>query len=572
MAADTRVMPSAARVAPEAGHGRAKRYRQIVEILARHGLGFLIGSIALDGRRILRLPHNGGAGGKQRLAPPVRVRMAIEELGPTFIKLGQIISTRGDLLPQPYLDELSRLQDSAPPVPSDQVRKLLLEELGRPVEEVFASFDMKPMASASIGQAHAATLLDGTEVVVKLRRPGVVEQVEEDLHILLDLALRASRQWEAARFYDVFAIAQEFAQTLRAEMDYLREGHNLETISRNFVDEPDIHLPKVYWETTTSRMLTLERIRGSKMSDVAAIEAAGLDRPTVARRAARLLLTMILEHGVFHADPHAGNVFVESDGTIALIDFGMVGHVDEASRELLVELMISMTRQDASQLADVMLQLGMARAYVDRNALRRDLQRLLSRYMGRTLTDVKFSVFLSELLGVIRLHHLRLQPDLALLVKTLGMSEGVAAQLYPNFDLMEVYLPLAEHLVREQFSFTHWSKQMALAGVDALEMSLALPRQLHRILSDIERGGFEVNIQPTSFDRYLERFEQLINRSILALLAATFTVSAALLLTAYHPARWNGAAALLFFLVVLASLVFGIYVLSKLIRARNRPS
>ncbi|MGZ3715688.1 MAG: ABC1 kinase family protein, partial [Ktedonobacterales bacterium] len=298
MVADTRETPSAARTAPEAAHSRAKRDRQIVEILARHGLGFLIGSITLDRRRILRLSPTDGTGEKQRLAPPARVRMAIEELGPTFIKLGQIVSTRGDLLPQPYLDELSKLQDSAPPIPSDQVRQLLLEELGRPVEEVFASFDMKPMASASIGQAHAATLLDGTEVVVKLRRPGVAEQVEEDLHILLDLALRASRQWEAARFYDIYAITQEFAQTLRAEMDYLREGHNLETISQNFADEPDIHLPEVYWETTTSRMLTLERIRGFKMSDAAAIEAGGLDRPTVAKRAARLLLTMILEHGV----------------------------------------------------------------------------------------------------------------------------------------------------------------------------------------------------------------------------------------------------------------------------------
>ncbi len=573
MAADTAVMPPAARATPEVGHRRAKRYRQIVEILARHGLGFLIRSISLDGSRILRMsPPNNGADSKRRLARPVRVRLAIEELGTTFIKLGQIVSTRGDLLPQPYLDELSKLQDSAPPIPSDQVRQLLLQELGRPVEEVFASFDMQPMASASIGQAHAATLFDGTEVVVKLRRPGVVEQVEEDLHILLDLALRASRQWEAARFYDIFAITQEFAQTLRAEMDYLREGHNLETISHNFADEPDIHLPKVYWETTTSQMLTLERIRGFKMSDVTAIEAAGLDRPTVARRAARLLLTMILEHGVFHADPHAGNVFVESDGTIGLIDFGMVGHVNEASRELLVELMVSMTRQDASQLADVMLQLGMARAHVDRNALRRDLQRLLARYMGRTLKDVKFSVFLGELLEVIRLHHLRLQPDLALLVKTLGMSEGVAAQLYPQFDLMEVYQPLAEHLMREQFTFTRWSKQLALAGVDALEMSLALPRQLHRILGDIERGGFEINIQPTSFDPYLNRIEQLINRAILALLAATFTISTALLLAAYRPVPLDWSAALLFFLVVLASLIFGIYVLVKLLRARKRPS
>jgi ubiquinone biosynthesis protein len=564
------VKSSAMETTPDTWHGHARRYRQIVETLARNGLGFLIGGITLDGRAILHLPPAGGNGENQHLARPARVRKTIEELGPTFIKLGQIISTRGDLLPQLYLDELTKLQDSAPPIPTEQVRQLLQEELGRPVEDVFASFDMTPIASASIGQAHAATLFDGTEVVVKLRRPHVVELVEEDLRILLDLALRASRQWEAARSYDIYAIAQEFAQTLRAEMDYLREAHNLETIAHNFEDEPDIHLPKVYWDTTTSRMLTLERMRGCKMSDVAAIEAAGLDRPTVARRAARLLLTMILEHGVFHADPHAGNVFVEPDGTIALIDFGMVGRVDGASRDLLVELMIAMTRQDASQLADVMLQLGMASAHVDRNALRRDLQRLLARYMGRALKDVKFSAFLGELLGIIRVHHLRLQPDLALLVKTLGMSEGVAAQLYPQFDLMEVYVPIAEHLVSEQFSLSRWSKQMALSGIDALEMSLALPRQLHRILGDIERGGFEINIQPTSYDTFLNRIEQLVNRSILALLAATFTISAALLLVAYRSVPWDWVLVALFSLVVLASLVFGLYVLEKVLRARFR--
>jgi ubiquinone biosynthesis protein len=567
------VPAQAAPIAPARRRGHPNRYRQIVEILVRNGLGFLVGAINLEGWGALRplAPRKGNEHIKQ-LAGPERMRLTIEELGPTFIKLGQIVSTRGDLLPQDYLDELAKLQDAAPPVPTQQVRQVLLEELGRPIEEVFATFDMAPLASASIGQAHAATLLDGTEVVVKLRRPGVVEQVEEDLHILLDLAVKASQHWHAARFYDVVGIAQEFAQTLRAEMDYLQEGRNVETITENFGDEPDIHIPKVYWEATTSRMLTLERMRGFKISEVEAIEKAGLDRSTVAHRAARLLLTMILEHGFFHADPHGGNILVEADGTIGLIDFGMVGRVDAGARELLVQLMLSITRNDASLLADVLLQLGMASAHVDRNALRRDMQRLLSRYLGRPLGDVKFSAMLGEMLDVIRWHHLRLQPDLALLVKTLGMAEGIAAQLYPPFDLLDVYAPLAEHLLREQFSFARWSKQLALAGVDALEVSLGLPRQLHRILGDIERGGFEINVQPASFDPYLDRMEQLINRAILALLAATFTISAAMLVAAYHPAHWSWATALLFLLVVLASLLFGVYVLIKLLRVRGRSS
>lgn len=556
---------------PTRGNGRSHRARQIVEILARHGLGFVLGTLSVESRLMLR-PVVPAARHAQRngKATPERLRLAIEELGPTFIKLGQILSTRGDLLPRPYLDELAKLQDAAPPIAAAQVRTILLAELGRPIEDVFADFEMTPLASASIGQVHAATLLDGTEVVIKVRRPGVVEQVEEDLHILLDLALKSSRHWGAARFYDVLAITQEFAQTLRAELDYLHEGRNLETIAENFADEPDIHIPAVYWATTTSRMLTLERIHGIKISDGEAIQAAGLDRATIARRASRLLLTMMLEHGVFHADPHAGNVWVEHDGTIALIDFGMVGNVDSAARGLLVQLMISMTRQDTSQLADVLLQLGMASAHVDRNALRRDMQRLLARYLGRPLQDIKFSVYLGEVLEVLRWHHLRLAPDLALLVKTLGMAEGLAEQLYPTFDLMEVYVPFAEHLLRQQFSWSHWTKHMALASIDAMEMSLGLPGQLHRILGDIERGGLEITVQPASFDPYFDRLEQLINRTILALLAATFTISAALFVAAFHPARWDWVIVPLFLCVMLAALGFGIYVLIKLLRARRR--
>lgn len=551
--------------------GRAARTRQIIEILSRNGLGFLVGSLSAVGHMAVRSPAHGGKSRPQKgRTPPERFRQAIEELGPTFIKLGQILSTRGDLLPQPYLDELAKLQDSAPPVPSEQIRAILHEELERPLEEVFASFDMTPLASASIGQAHAATLADGTDVVVKLRRPGVVEQVDEDLHILLDLALKASRHWRAARDYDLLAIAYEFAQTLRAELDYLREGRNVERIATNFRDEPSIHIPAVYWKTTTARMLTLEHIHGVKITQVATLAARGIDRTAVSHLAARLLLTMILEHGFFHADPHPGNVLVEPDGRIGLIDFGMVGQVDEANRDLLVRLMISISTQDASQLADVLLQLGRARGNVDRNALRRDLQLLLARYAGRPLGDVKVATMLAELLDVIRWHHLRLAPDMALLVKTLAMGEGLGVQLDPSFDLMEVYIPLASEIMRKQFSVRNWTRQLMLAGIDAFQMSLELPAQLRRVLGDIERGGFEVSVQPASFEPYLARMEQYVNRIALALLAATFTLSGAMLVAAFHPARWDVVAALLFLLVVLLSTSFGGYVLMQILSARRR--
>jgi ubiquinone biosynthesis protein len=562
------------------GRGRPSRYRQIIEILARHGLGFIVGTLSLEGLHALRSAASPGSnsskgskgsnGQGNSVTAPERLRLAIEELGPTFIKLGQILSSRNDLLPAAYRDELAKLQDAAPPIPAEQVRAILREELGRPVDEVFAKFDMTALASASIGQAHAATLFDGTEVVVKLRRPEVVERVDEDLHILIDLALRASRHWEFARYYDLVAIAHEFAQTLRAELDYVREGRNVERITENFADDSAVHIPRVYWETTSSRMLTLERIRGIKFTDVVALDAAGFDRSLIAHRAARILLTMMLKHGFFHADPHAGNVFVEQGETIGLIDFGMVGEVDRGARDLLVRLVVAMTRYDASQLADAAIELGMGSAHVDRNALRRDLQRFLARYMGRPLGDVKFGAMLGELIDIMRVHHLRLPPDLALLVKTLGMAEGLAAQVYPPFDLMDVYVPLAQELMQQQFSPGQWARQLLLSGIDALQSGLELPQHLRRVLGDIERGGFEITVQPASFDPYLERLEQLVNRAILALLASTFTIAAALLLAAYHPAHWDWVVEVLFLAVLLAAGGFGTYILVLLLRSKHK--
>lgn len=559
-------------VLPDRRRATIARYRQITSILARHSLGYLISPLGPLGRSSL-LHRTGSLQGSTHahLTRPEHLRKAIEELGPTFIKLGQILSTRGDLLPQAYLDELEKLQDSAPPIPPEQVRQVLAEEFGQPVEKLFASFDLQPLAAASIGQAHCAMLLDGTEVVVKVRRPGVDEQVEMDLHILLDLALKASRHWSAARFYDLYAIAQEFAQTLRTELDYLHEAENADRFAQNFADDPDIHIPRVYWERTTACVLTLERIRGIKITDLRAIKAAGLDRRDIARRAAQALLKMILDDGFFHADPHAGNLFVEEDGTIALVDFGMVGRVDDPTKDLLVRLVLCMASKDASRLADVLLTISTAHVHVDRNGLKRDLQHILERYLNRPLGDVKLSVFLSELLAVVRWHHLRLPTDLALLIKTLGMDEGLGVTLDPHFDMMDVYVPYAEAFVRRQFSPHVWLKHFALFGLDSLQMGLELPQQLHHILGDIERGGFEVNVQPESFEPYLLRLEVLANRIVLGILVAAFTVGMALLVAAYHPNGLGGFANVLFLLVLVLSGSFGTYLLALILLSRRRP-
>ena len=312
-----------------------ERYRQIAEVLTRHGLGFIVGVAGLS--RWIPF-HHGVLGHERRDEPyttPEHLRIALEELGPTFIKLGQLLSTRTDIIPAEYLRELAKLQDAAPAVPLATIRALIEQELGAPPDDVFASFDSTPLACASIGQAHLATMHDGGQVVVKVRRPDINAIIETDLGILQSLANRASRRWAAAANYNLPGLVSEFAVSLRRELDYQTEGRNAERFASNFAESPDVHVPRVYWATTTSRVLTLERIVGIKVDDLDGLVRARVDRRALATKAAGVAVSMVFEHGFFHADPHPGNLFIEPDGRIGLIDFGMVGELDDGLRHQL---------------------------------------------------------------------------------------------------------------------------------------------------------------------------------------------------------------------------------------------
>jgi ubiquinone biosynthesis protein len=364
-----------------------RRYRQIAEVLTRYGLGWLHGISGLERFYPFRPLCLGLSEHSQpeSLTMPERVRLAIQELGATFIKLGQFLSTRADLLPPEYQTELAKLQDSAPPFASDAARERIEADLCQSVDSLFAQFDSEPLAAASIGQAHAATLPDGTEVVVKVRRPKVVEQIEEDLEILQNLASAISRRWEVASAYDVVGLAQEFAYTLRSELDYLQEARNGDSFARNFAADPKVHIPRVFWEMTTSRVLVLERIRGVKVSDLKMLDANGIDRRELAERGTRVILKMIFDDGFFHADLHPGNFFIEPEGRFGLIDFGMVGTVDEKTQEHLAGLVLALIGLDYDQMVDALLEMGVTAERIDRARLRRDLEHLIAPYYGRAL-------------------------------------------------------------------------------------------------------------------------------------------------------------------------------------------
>jgi ubiquinone biosynthesis protein len=535
-------------------------------------MGHAVGVLGLDrfvpSRKGLhgqvRQPKGGGG--------PAHLRLMLEELGTTFIKLGQILSTRSDLLSPEYQAELARLQDAAPPVAPDIVRKTLVAELGESVEAAFATFDLTPLASGSIGQAHAATLLDGTEVVVKVRRPGVVEQVEEDLEILQNLAVGASRRWELADQYDLPGLAHEFARTLRDELDYLREARNAERFAANFAHETSIHIPYVHWATTTSRVLTLERMGGIKINDLDALDAAHIDRQALAQRGAKFILQMVFEDGFFHADPHPGNFFVEADGRIGLIDFGMVGTVDSHTREQLLSMLVAVTAQDAGRLGDVLQELGVAREHIDRDALRRDLDRVLRQYYGRPLVEISISAILSEALNIVRRYHLQLPTNLALLVKTIMMEEGLGIQLDPTFNLASALAPFARRLFVRQYSPVLWARRLSAASLDAARLGVELPQHLRRIINDLERGDLEVAARPVGLEPYLYRLERIANRIVFGILTAAFVVGLAMLLSVDRPRGFGQWAGLFFALGLVAVLLVGIYLSWQVLRSERRRS
>ena len=545
-----------------------ERYRQIAGALARHGLGYLVGVFGLE--RFLPF-HRGLLGHPRRDEPytrPEHVRMALEDMGATFVKLGQILSTRADLMPPDYQAELAKLQDRAKPLAGGEAEEVVARELGGPMKSPFASFDAAPLASASIGQAHNATLTDGTAVVVKVRRPGVVEQIEEDLDILQSMAAAASRRWELAERYDLVGLAEEFALTLRAELDYVREGRSAERFAANFAGDPMIHIPRVFWETSTAQVLTLERMQGVKIDDAAGLAAAGIDLHALAERAARVVLKMVFEDGFFHADPHPGNFFIEPEGRIGLIDFGMVGTVDGRTQEQLIGLLLAVTSQDSERLVDAFLELGVARQRVNRTVLSQDLGHLASRYYGRPLGEFALGPLLEESLAIVRRHHLHLPPNLALLLKTVAMSESLGVKLDPEFTLTRVLVPYAQRLMLERFSPTLWAPRLEKAGVEAARLGTELPGQLRRLLGEIERGSLEVGMRPEGFEPLVRRFERLGNRIVLGILAAAFVNGLAVLMSVYHPPGWQSWVGFAFGGGLLLAAALGAYLAWAIWRSR----
>jgi len=542
-----------------------RRYREIAGVFLKHGFGFAFDHLGPEWwplRRAFRPRPE-----ETRLLPAedlaAHFRQALEELGPTFVKFGQILSTRPDLLSPSYISELSKLQDTVPPAPWEAIRDVITQELGHAPEEVFATIDPQPMAAASLAQVHAATLADGEEVVIKVQRPNILATISTDLEILATLA-KAAQATALGQIYDFVAIADDFAFTLRNELDYRREGRNADRFRANFAHESHLCVPRVYWEHTTPRVLVLERIHGIKIDDISALDAAGYDRHRVALHSARIIIKEVLEDGFFHADPHPGNFVVMPGEVIGAMDFGMVGHLRDRDRLDLTRLYIASVGLDTDSIVEQIIRMGAANVEVDRKGLSQDMDRLLTKYYNLPLEDIRAREVVEEIMPIAYRHHLRLPSNLWLLGKTLAMMEGIGLQLDPNFDMFAVSEPFVRRLTwRLALPRRAWGQELLRQGADWGELISRLPRTGSRLLEQAERGElFQLSLKDT--DRILRGLDRLATRLALSVLIAALIIGLAILVPI-------AAAGTLGWLVVagfIGAVGLGIWLLILILRAR----
>jgi ubiquinone biosynthesis protein len=424
------------------------RYRQILAILFRYGFGDLIELLKIEqyievGLQLISRKRRDRI---ERFSRAERVRMALEELGPTYIKLGQILSTRPDLIPVDFVNEFSKLQDDVSPCPLSDIREVIASELGRPADKVFDGFEEMPLAAASIGQVYRARLKDGEKVAVKVQRPGIRKIIEVDLEIMLHLATLMERHLEELALHRPVRIVEEFARTIEMEIDYTIEAGNMERVARQFLDDPTVYVPKVFRETTTTRVLTMEYVEGIKVSHTREIERAGLDRKTITTRGANFYLKQIFDQGFFHADPHPGNIFVLPDNVICLLDFGMVGSVDRQTREEFVDLVDGVINEHEDKVCQILLKLALWDEEPDIRSLERDVAAFMGQHLYKPLKEIKIAKLLQDLLEIASRHRLGIPPDLFLMMKALSTIEGVALSLNPDFDMIAQAEPFIEQV------------------------------------------------------------------------------------------------------------------------------
>ena len=501
-----------------------KRTTEIISVLSKYGLADWLSRLPLDQlgldfiKSVLRSPDGEALAGHTREA---RVRLVLTELGPVFIKLGQILSTRPDLIGVPQAEELKQLQSDVKADPPEVVRRIVQEELGRDVDDLFIDFDDKPLASASIGQVHRACLKTGEQVVVKVQHDGIVKKVREDTEVLAALAELAQGIPDLAPYRPVEIVA-EFQRALRRELDFGREERNLIHFANNLASNSSVRIPRPHSDLCTPRVLTMDYLDGIKVSNTERLEAAGFDLEELCRSGAEMYLQMIFSDGYYHADPHPGNIVVLPGNVIGLLDFGMVGRIDERLREDIEELLIDIANRDAQHLTSVITRIGQVPDDLDESALSSDLADFVAHYGTQKLEDFDLSGALNEMVEIIRRYEIVLPAQAAMLLKTLIMLEGTSQLLNPSFSLMEVIQPMQRDIILRRLNPARHLRKMRRVISELEHMAEVMPRRLIDILRQIQTGKFDVHLDH-------RKLGPSVNRLVMGLIVSSLFLGSSLI-------------------------------------------
>ena len=549
------------------------RLQDIASVLIRWGFGDVVKRMGMAGvlEKAGRLLHwQAVEEGRLRMDVPTRLRCTLQDLGPTFVKLGQVLATRVDLLPPAWIDELGKLQNAVPALRWDAVLPQLREDLGAEPEAVFARVEHEPLAAASLAQAHRAWLADGSAVVLKIRRPGIRDTVEADLRLLKHLAVIVEKNLPELRRYHPQRIVQQFSASLRRELDFAAECRNAERIAHNFAGRDDIVIPRVYWQWTCERLNVQECLEGVPGRDLAAVDAMGLDRVQLARTGAGLVLKMVLEDGFFHADPHPGNIFYMPDGAIGVIDFGMVGRVTEPRRFQIVRLLHGLVVHDSAAVAEVLADWTEENNDIDEVRLQESADVFVDQYRGVPLKDLRMGAMLGDVTAMLREHGLSLPADLALMIKAFLTLEGMGRQLDPDFDMASEARPYLERAMLERFAPDVLVRRGRRTLSGLVDLLRDMPRDVHRLLQSARRGKLQMHIEVDTLRAFGEQVDRAANRLTMGIITASLVIGSSIVMNSVGGGvsnRWLMALGVLGFV---GAALCGVWILFSIWRSGRR--
>ncbi len=513
----------------------ADRVRQILSVFLKYGFGHIIDQVRLS--RFIPLRKRLKALGKwpegKELTVAESLRLAFSELGPSFIKLAQLLSARPDLITASFANEFKKLQDKVPPFSSVEAKKIIEKEIRMPIERIFSGFDERPMAAASISQVHHATLRDGSDVIVKVQRPNIREQIESDINILVAIAQLLEKNIPESRFYNPVGIVEEFSKTIRKELDFTEEAKNCCRFRKNFEDNPDIYIPKVFGEFITEKVLIMERIEGVRIDDIPAIDAMGIDRKGLAKAGVDAYFKMVLDDGFFHADPHPGNIYAMPSGQIGFMDFGIIGRVTDELKETMANTFLALINKDFDKLIDQYIEMGLVSEDADLMIFRRefkaDLYDFLEPLYGMSLKEINFAEYMDTVTHLAIKHNMKIPSDLLLVNKAMLILENIGRGLDPEFDFIAAAEPYASKLIREKFSPSRLYEKTKKNFEEITNFAVLFPRQMKQIIRKIVRDDIHLKLTHTGFDRFIRDMDKSSNRIAFSLVVSSILLSSAIM-------------------------------------------